>query len=279
MSKFRIGLVGLVLLVITTLFGVVSMTSASATGDDEPECVPSDAWIEFVNHPELAHQETVFDHWQRYSWTGGPHTGEDAPAFPGPDWQPNVEGDPHGIGIEGSYFVDHGNSGNGDWFYLESVEKEITVVDEEAWFEAIAHPAVTCEEEYPEWCYEGQVLIDHVCHPCDVINEVTGECDEWIDYECGEGQIPSGGDGCYACEDFVESSGVCLDDVPVLHDGDPKSDLGGDELFETTECLGGALVIKQIDSDGNTLSSSTENSSPECKQVDKHGETFREEGL
>ena len=60
-------------------------------------------------------------HWQRYSWTGGPHEGDDPPDFPSDDWQPNVEGDPHNIGVAGPYFVSHGSSGLGDWFYLEWV--------------------------------------------------------------------------------------------------------------------------------------------------------------
>lgn len=67
-------------------------------------------------------------HWQRYSWTGGPHESDDAPAFPSDDWQPNVQGDPHGIGEPGAYFRSHGNSGKGDWFYLEWVEAEVEVV-------------------------------------------------------------------------------------------------------------------------------------------------------
>jgi hypothetical protein len=60
-------------------------------------------------------------HWQRYSWTGGPHEEDDPPDFPSDDWQANVEGDPHNIGVAGPYFRSHGGSGNGDWFYLEWV--------------------------------------------------------------------------------------------------------------------------------------------------------------
>jgi hypothetical protein len=75
---------------------------------------------EHVTNPAGAARE-VFDHWQRYSWTGGPVEGDTAPAFPGPGWQPNVAGDPHGIGTQGAYFESRGGSGNGDWFYLEPV--------------------------------------------------------------------------------------------------------------------------------------------------------------
>jgi hypothetical protein len=58
--------------------------------------------------------------WQRYSWTGGPLEQGVTPSFPSADWQPNTASDPHGIGVEGAYFVSHGSSGLGDWFYLEA---------------------------------------------------------------------------------------------------------------------------------------------------------------
>jgi hypothetical protein len=78
--------------------------TAGFTGGGADECVP------------------IADHFQRYSWTGGPIPDDPAPAFPDANWQPNVEGDPHGIGHAGAYFVSHGASGGGDWFYLELVE-------------------------------------------------------------------------------------------------------------------------------------------------------------
>lgn len=90
-----------------------------------------------------AHDEVVKEaHWQRYSWTGGPHESDDPPAFPSADWQPNVEGDPHGIGVAGPYFRSHGNSGNGDWFYLEQVPAETKHVDD-----TYKQVEVACEEE------------------------------------------------------------------------------------------------------------------------------------
>ena len=78
--------------------------------------------------------QEVFDHWQRYSWTGGPHAGDDPPSFPSVDWQPNMQGDPHGIGVEGAYFRSHGGSGKGEWFYLEAVTT------------TVEHPPVTHDE-------------------------------------------------------------------------------------------------------------------------------------
>ncbi len=103
--------------------------------------VVEEAWTETVVDKE-AWDEEVFDHWQRYSWTGGPHTADDAPAFPSGDWQPNVQGDPHEVGQEGAYFRSHGNEGNGDWFYLEAVTK---TVHHEAETHTVEHPAVTEE--------------------------------------------------------------------------------------------------------------------------------------
>ncbi|NYE19254.1 LPXTG cell wall anchor domain-containing protein [Microbacterium immunditiarum] len=83
----------------------------------------------WVDNPDYVPESTieVFDHWQRYSWTGEPQTEDQAPVWPDPGWQPNVEGDPHGVGVEGAYYRSHGDSGNGDWFYLEAVNRTETV--------------------------------------------------------------------------------------------------------------------------------------------------------
>ncbi len=107
--------------------------------------VDKEAWTETVVDKE-AWDEEVFDHWQRYSWTGGPHTSDDPPAFPGADWQPNVQGDPHGVGHEGAYYRSHGGSGNGDWFYLEAVT---TTVHHPAETHTVEHPAETHTVEHP----------------------------------------------------------------------------------------------------------------------------------
>ena len=92
------------LLVMTLLIAGVACSAALAQDEGSDVCVPVD------------------EHWQRYSWTGGPLAEDDPPpAFPDDGWQPNVQGDPHGIGVAGAYFVSHGGSGLGDWFYLELV--------------------------------------------------------------------------------------------------------------------------------------------------------------
>ena len=103
--------------------------------------VDKEAWDEIVIDKE-AWDEEVFDHWQHYSWTGGPHLSDDPPAFPGAGWQPNTQGDPHGVGHEGAYFRSHGGAGNGDWFYLEAVTR---TVHHPAETHTVEHPAVTEE--------------------------------------------------------------------------------------------------------------------------------------
>ena len=143
------------------------LPTTAATPVASAPCVPSDAWTETTEHPRVSHEETttvvdreaydedVFVGWQRYSWTGGPHESDSPPPFPSSDWQANVQGDPHGVGVEGPYFRSHGNSGRGDWFYLEAVhstqhydavthDETVVVIDSEAWTETTEHPAVAC---------------------------------------------------------------------------------------------------------------------------------------
>jgi hypothetical protein len=93
-----------ILLVLGLLVAAVAVTTGFTGADTPGDCVPT------------------ADHFQRYSWTGGPIPDDPAPSFPDANWQPNVEGDPHGIGHAGAYFVSHGASGGGDWFYLELIE-------------------------------------------------------------------------------------------------------------------------------------------------------------
>jgi hypothetical protein len=82
-----------------------------------------------VTDQEATEDTEVFDHWQRYSLTGGSWPEGPVPAFPDPGdpfrWQANVAGDPHDRGVEGAYSVSHGQSGNTDWFYLEAVNRTV----------------------------------------------------------------------------------------------------------------------------------------------------------
>jgi hypothetical protein len=126
----------------------IAMMATPTTASAADECVPSQAstdttgWVAVSPGDgwRLVDTRTVQTGWQRYSWVGGPRAGDDPPAFPGGNWQANVAGDPQGIGVEGAYYVSHGGSGNGDWFYLESV-------DVTQYKFAFDHPAVTCETE------------------------------------------------------------------------------------------------------------------------------------
>lgn len=145
MFNKRLRAISSALILVLAVVGA-ALFATDAASANEDACVPSEAWTETIEHPAVTHEEQVFDYWQRYSWTGGPHDPDTPPAFPGPDWQPNVQGDPHGIGVEGAYYRSNGNSGKGDWFYLEAVEKTVVIVDEEAWTEIIEHPAVVCPE-------------------------------------------------------------------------------------------------------------------------------------
>lgn len=107
MRKYWVGVT-----VAFALMFMIVIASVNSSADTNASC--EDPVIVVVDSPA---------HWQRYSWTGGPHASDDPPAFPSADWQPNVQGDPHGVGVEGPYFRSNGNSGNGDWFYLEWVEE------------------------------------------------------------------------------------------------------------------------------------------------------------
>ena len=126
----------MVIALVASMLGIG--TAALATGDGDPICttqvVDKEAWTEVVEEA----------HWQRYSWTGGPHDENTAPAFPSADWQPNVKGDPHGVGVEGAYWRSHGNKGKGDWFYLEMVPA--VTIDHPTTYKTIEVP---CEEEPP----------------------------------------------------------------------------------------------------------------------------------
>jgi len=151
------------------VFTAASAVPAAASGDD---CVPTE------------------DTWQRYSWTGGPHASDDPPPFPSEDWQANVAGDPHGIGVEGPYFVSHGNSGNGDWFYLELVPGHEcppvdtttggTTTDEPPCEETLAGQMLGCGEppviqpEPDPKCPKGQSKWHGKCYPDDAQKQPDG---------------------------------------------------------------------------------------------------------
>src|SRR5690606_38324079 len=122
--------------------------AANATGNHEDVCVPQDA-VEAV--PAVYEDRVVTEAgWQRYSYTGVWESNTEAPPFPSNDWQANVAGDPHGVGVAGPYFRSNGNSGNGDWLYLEAVAevtKQVLVTPA-----VEAQDAVVCEPEPVDVC-------------------------------------------------------------------------------------------------------------------------------
>ncbi len=98
------------------------VTIASA-GEQEGEVCYETVHVDEV--PAVTHEETLPI--QRYSYVGGPQgLDENGVPFqttaPGSDWQANTttynDGTSDG-GHLGLYFVSHGGSGNGDWFYWE----------------------------------------------------------------------------------------------------------------------------------------------------------------
>lgn len=171
-----------------TAFAVAALVLSPASASAAPACDPAPAWTETVSaaydetvevtpaYDETvvvtpAYDETVAEAYvQRYSWTGGPHVATDPPAFPSADWQANVKGDPHNVGQPGAYYRSHGNSGNGDWFYLDYVDAVIVHHDEVV--EVVNHPAVTDVIHHPA------VTIDHPEVVCDLVDTPQPPADD-----------------------------------------------------------------------------------------------------
>jgi len=165
----------------TIIAAMASLALVVATGGTALACVvdtpPDDVCYGTpIHHDEEGHTATIVDqeaydddptwvedeaaHWQRYS-ANGSWKNDYAPDFPSDYWQPNVKGDPHGIGHAGAYDVSNEHSGNVDWFYLEwvdatgheepgehhdAVTHEEWVVDVEAWDEPVIVP---CDDDEP----------------------------------------------------------------------------------------------------------------------------------
>ncbi len=124
----------LAIVAMTFLIAGSGVTSASASVITARAVAVADECVPFAGQDEILptyeEQIVVPAGWQRYSWTGGPWESDLAPAFPGApkDWTANVAGDPHEIGVEGAYYQSNGNSGNGDWFYLEATDPETEMI-------------------------------------------------------------------------------------------------------------------------------------------------------
>ena len=137
---------------------VVAMTAVTAQADHTegpPECVT------IVDEEGYTTEGPI----QRYSYTGGPQGLDEGgtpiqTTAPGSDWQANTtlynDGTSHG-GNLGLYFVSHGNSGNGDWFYWEVGIIEVPPVTHEECHDATptdpppTEPPPTEEPPTDEW--------------------------------------------------------------------------------------------------------------------------------
>lgn len=137
-------------------FGIVGLTATAAAATDN-ECVPTagvaaydETVTDAVAYDEtvvdvVAYDETVVDeaaHWQRYSYNGD-WDQDAAPPFPDENWQANVKGDPHNVGVAGAYDRSNEHSGHVDWFYLEWVAEVNHIVHHDAVTHLVHHEAVT----------------------------------------------------------------------------------------------------------------------------------------
>lgn len=166
-TKFVIAMLAMLLALFAALFAL----SPDASAD---ECVPSEAWTETVLVTP-GRTETVVvtpGGWQRWSWTGGPYESDEAPPFPSEDWQANVAGDPHGVGVPGAYYRSHGSSGKGDWFYLEAIAPVTREVVVDPVYRTVEHPEVTCDPTAPD---PRTYIEDHFATPsCEVPEVLSG---------------------------------------------------------------------------------------------------------
>lgn len=123
---------------------VTLAVGGTATAGEQQVCT------EVVHHdaiPAVTHEETLPI--QRYSYIGGVEGLDEngvpiQTTAPGSDWQANTtlynDGTSDG-GHLGLYFVSHGGSGNGDWFYWET--GTVVIIDEPevpAWDEVVEVP-------------------------------------------------------------------------------------------------------------------------------------------
>lgn len=181
----KITMLGLLVALFLALFGFT--LSAQATEPDGVNCVPkpgsSDSFGPWTNEGDPVRTEenikptvqvpaieqfipagtveeqvqtgttTEFDHWQRYSWTGGPLDGAPTVVPPHEDWQPNVAGDPHGVGVAGPYDRSNEHSGRADWFYLEAVTKTVPVFETDIDYLWQKQVRQVIDGEDPEPCF------------------------------------------------------------------------------------------------------------------------------
>lgn len=285
--------------VVLLIAAVMSITTlnANATNDPEP-CVPSDAWTETIEHPEVSHEETVVvvdeeawtetieheatpDLW--WNWSPNHQQGpfEGPPNFPTDErgtWQgPHENGGPS----QDTYGTFQQGNGNGSWFHREHGEEAwtetiehpevshtevIVIVDEEAWTEVIEHPAITCDEQ-PEPLVTTASSTSYNCGDNFQVVTTTVTTTEYVE-EDGEWVLG---------EPVVESTSE-TNPVPVVPCDNPDGPNQPTSDGQTVRCLGGALVTEKFDEEGNRISSSIEQGHPRCAP-EKGDVSVVEEGM
>jgi len=228
---------------------VATILPASATGNHD--CVPSEAWTEVIT-PEVpavaevpavdAVYETITIKeagWQRYSYKGK-WKSDDAPSFPGDKWQANTASDPHGIGVEGAYFRSNGNSGHGDWFYLEAtpaeteqrlVSEAVPAVPGQDAIPAVTieHEAVVCEEEPP--------VVPEKPEPVAVVTATTGE------FDCDSTTVTDTVTTTFVGHVLVDNAWVVN---PLPSDKSKTEEVVRDLTTEETDSLDCAVVVPPV---------------------------------
>lgn len=149
--------------------------SANASEGDQP-CVPSDAYDEVIHHDAVTHEETVVDSqevpevWANFSPDHQEGPFEGPPAYPTDErgtWHIHDKIPAGHEGPDGVYQRDNPGNGNGDWFYRQNYQAEVshtvTIVDQEAYDEVIHHDAVTCEGPQPPPIVTTQHIEHHYC--------------------------------------------------------------------------------------------------------------------
>lgn len=236
-SKLKKVLAAVFVAVLVAVLGAFIKHSASANydrpGPEEP-CVPSEAWTEIIEHPEVTHEETVVvQEGQDAVWANFQPNNHKEP-FVGPPSYPsdsrgswNVHNQIPGghEGPDGVYAKGNPDKG-GNWFYrqaaVEEVTETVTVVDVEAWTETIEHPEVICETPTDPTCPPNEPQRPTV-DPCD---EPTDPCelvttDEGFSYYPCDPTMPPQEPTEPESEigDAISAKRVCIDfdEVKITH--------------------------------------------------------------
>jgi hypothetical protein len=236
----------LCVLVLLALFLVAVVANRASAENDEP-CVPSEAWTETIpGTPDVWANFQPNNH--KEPFVGPPSY----PSDPRGSWNVHDQIPGGHEGPDGVYSKGNPDKG-GNWFYRANGTDDVV----------IEHPAVICEEEPTpteptptDPCAPVVTESGHTFYPCDP----TAPPPTTNDPTDPPSVIPP-------TSDVPDEPRT--DDPPVLKNSVPEPDVS---------CLGGALVTRTTDADGNSTVD-IENGSPECPQVDKKGRVFQETGL